>query len=133
MPKFHSIGFSASLIGMLDIENPTDTVAIGARPAGTNFTFPYLANGDGFFTGLAFATGTAAAKITIEVYPPSGGTPLSAAINLDANQQLSRLLNELVQASANQVGGYIRIRSDQPIWTWEIYGSAGAIASGPPL
>jgi hypothetical protein len=126
-------GSNASVIGVLDLENPADAVPIGARPAASNCTLPYVANGNGFFTGLAFATGAVAAKITIEVYSRSGGTPLSATMNLDANRQLSRLLSELVPASANQAGGYIRIHSDQPIWSWEIYGTSQAIASGPPL
>ena len=124
----------ASLIGVLDIENSTEGITMDARPAGSDFTFPHVANGNGYYTGLAFATGNAAAKqIRIDVYPQSGATPVSTTISLDANQQVARLLSEFVPASANQLGGYIRIHSDQPISTWEIYGTAAAMASGPPL
>jgi hypothetical protein len=123
----------ASLVGVLDVENTVEGATIDARPAGTDFTFPNVANGNGYFTGLAFATGNAPAKITIDVYPQSGGTPLSMPFSLDANQEVARLLSEFVPASVNQQGGYIRIHSDQPISTWEIYGTPSGMASGPPL
>jgi hypothetical protein len=122
-----------AVVGVLDIENQTGLVTVGARPAAMEFTFPHVVNGSGLFTGLAFATGSAAAKITIEVYDSSGSAPKSASVTLNANQQLGRLLDELVQSAGPQIGGYIRVRSDQPIWAWEIYGSGNAMASGPPL
>jgi hypothetical protein len=121
------------LVGVLDIQSQTDPVTIGARPAATDFSFPQVANGNGLFTGLALATGDSAASITINVYAPSGGTPKSATITLGANQQLSKLVSELVSGVATQVGGYIRIHADQPIFAWEIYGSDLVMASGPPL
>jgi hypothetical protein len=122
-----------AVVGVLDIENESGLVTVGSRPAATEFVFPHVANGNGLFTGLAFATGVSASSITIEVYGPSGGSPKSATITLGANQQLARLVSELVTGTATQLGGYIRIRSDQPIWAWEIYGSGQVMASGPPL
>jgi hypothetical protein len=122
-----------ALVGVLDVDNGADPVTIGARPASTTFLFPHVANGNGLFTGLAFATGTAAATITVDVFDPSGGTPKSAMFTLGANQQLARLVSEIVQGVATQTGGYVRITSDQPIWAWEIYGSDRVLASGPPL
>lgn len=123
----------SSLVGVLDIENETGLVTIGARPAATEFAFPHVANGNGLFTGLAFAAGNSTARLTIEIFEPPGGAPKSATITLGANQQLARLLSELVAGTATQMGGYIRIHSDQPIWAWQIYGSAQVMASGPPL
>jgi Matrixin/IPT/TIG domain/Carboxypeptidase regulatory-like domain len=123
----------SSIVGVLDIENETGLVTIGARPAATEFVFPHLANGNGLFTGLAFATGSSAARITIEIFEAAGGAAKSVTITLGANQQLARQVSELVAGAATQVGGYIRIRSDQPIWAWEIYGSGQVMASGPPL
>src|SRR5262249_37729513 len=106
-------------------------VAIGARPAAKEFVFPHVANGNSLFTGLAFATGNGTARMTIEVYEAGGGSPKSSTITLGANQQLARLVSELVAGTTAQGGGYIRIRSDQPIW--EIYGWGKMMASGPPL
>jgi hypothetical protein len=99
----------------------------------TEAFFAQVAQGNGLFTGLCLATGNQAANITIEVYEPGGGTPKSGTINLAANSQLARQVSELVPAVTTQVGGYIRIRSDRPIWMWEVYGSANVMASGPPL
>jgi hypothetical protein len=121
------------VVGVLDIENQTGLVTMGARPAALEFAFPHVANGYGLFTGLALATGDSETRITIEIYEPAGGTPKSATITLGANQQLGRLVSELVPGTATQLGGYIRIRADQPIWAWEIYGSGVVMASGPPL
>jgi hypothetical protein len=123
----------AAVLGILDIENETGLVTMGARPAATQFVFPHVANGNGLYTGLAFASGNSPATITIEVYSAAGGSPQTATVAIGANQQLSRLLSELVTGAANQVGGYIRIRADQPIWAWEIYASGQAMGSGPPL
>jgi hypothetical protein len=122
-----------SLVGVLDIENETGLVTIGARPSATDFSFPHVAHGDGLFTGLCFAAADHAASITIEVYPAAGGTPKIATITLGANQQLGRLVSEFVPSVTTQLGGYIKIHSDQPIWSWEIYGSGQVMASGPPL
>lgn len=124
---------NVALIGTLDIENETGLVNMGARPASTESLFPHLAHGNGLFTGLCFATGDRAANITIEVYAAAGGAPKTATITLGPNEQLSRLVSELVSTVTTQMGGYIRIRSDQPIWSWEIYGSGNIMASAPPL
>ena len=124
---------SPALVGVLDIENQTGLVTMGARPAATNIVFPHVTHGNGLFTGLAFATGDRAAAITIEVYDATGSAPKTAAITLDANQQRARLISEFIPSITTQIGGYIRIRSDQPIWAWEIYGSGEVMASGPPL
>jgi hypothetical protein len=121
------------LLGVLDIENESGLVTMGARPAATTFTFPHVANGDGLFTGLALAAGSNSATITIDVYPANGGTPKSGTVTVDANKQLGRQISELVSGVETQVGGYIRVRSDNPIWAWEIYGSDQVMASGPPL
>ena len=121
-----------AIVGVLDIENETGLMTMGARPAATESTFPHVANGNGLFTGLAFATGNSATTITIEVYETTGGTPKTSTFTIAANQQLSKLVSELVNGVATQVGGYIKIRADKPIWTWEIYGSGESMASGPP-
>jgi Matrixin/IPT/TIG domain/Carboxypeptidase regulatory-like domain len=126
-------GAPAALVGVLDIDNGADPVTIGARPASTSFLFPHVANGDGLFTGLAFATGGASATIRVDVYDASGANSHSATVQLGANQQLARLVSEIVAGVDTQLGGYIQVRSDQPIYAWEIYGSDRVFASGPPL
>jgi hypothetical protein len=121
------------LVGILDIENATGAATIEARPAATNTLFPHVAHGNGLFTGLALASGANPASVTIEVYDSTGSTPKTATVNLQPNEQRARLISEYVPGVVVQQGGYIRVRSSQPIWAWEIYGSGNAMASGPPL
>ena len=124
---------SAKLIASLDIMNSLGSVFLGARPASTDISFPHVANGNGLFTGLAIAAGASGANVTIEIYPASGGTPRTTTLTLSPNQQIAKLLTELVSGVSTQVGGYIRIRSDQPIWTLEMYVSDRVMAVVPPI
>jgi len=123
----------APLVGVLDIENSSGLVTMGARPAATRMIFPHVAQGNGLFTGLAVATGSGGASITIEVYDPAGGTARTTTITLEGNQQQARLISEFIPAITVQLRGYIRVVSDKPVWAWEIYGSGQVMASGPPL
>jgi hypothetical protein len=122
-----------AIVGVVDIDNGADPVTIGAPQASTDFWFPQVANGDGLFTGLALTNGGNPANITVEVYGSNGGTPQSGTLALGANQQTAQLLSQIVPSVISQVGGYIHVHSDQPIWAWEIYGSDRIQASGPPL
>jgi hypothetical protein len=124
---------SASLIGVLDVQTQTDSAIVPAQPGATSYTLLNVINGNGFYTGLAFATGNAGALVRIDLYSPAGNLVASGTTSLAANEQLSKLLNELVPAAASQLGGYVRIHSDQPIWAWELFGSPTALASAPPL
>jgi hypothetical protein len=119
------------LLASLDIENSSAVVSLSARPATTDVVFPTVTQGNGLFTGLAIASGSVAGNVTVEVYPPTGGSPISTTISLSANQQVSKTLNEFLPGLAVQTGGYVHIHSDQPIWTWEIYGSSSVLASAP--
>jgi hypothetical protein len=122
------------LVGTVDIANPLNLVSFGTRPASTEFVFPHVAHGGELFTGLAFVTGSAGTtNIIVDIYSASGDVRKSGSVALGPNQQLARLVSELVPEVSSQLGGYIRIRSDQPILSWEIYGSSEAFASGPPL
>jgi hypothetical protein len=127
------VAAQGAILGVVDIQNGADPVTVGSRPAAIDFLFPHIANGDGLFTGLAIAAGNAPAMVTIEIYNANGGPPKSSTITLNPGQQLARLASELVAGVETQLGGYIHIRSDQPIWAWEIFGSGRIMASGPPL
>jgi hypothetical protein len=122
-----------AVIGILDIENEKGLMTMGAHASAKEFVFPHVVNGNGMFSGLALATGNSGAVITVDVFGPAGGAPKSATIALRANHQLARAVSELVTGIGTQAGGYMRVRSDQPIWAWEIYGSSEVMASAPPL
>jgi len=131
-------GGAGSLIGTVDISNSRNLVSLGSRPVSTEFIFPHVAHGGELFTGLCLVNGNVVtevspATITIDVYSPGGDVRRSATVTLAVGQQIAKLISELVPSVTTQLGGYIRVRSDQPILAWEIYGSNDAFASGPPL
>ena len=87
----------------------------------------------GYFTGISIAAGDEPANITIDVYPVSGGSAKTANLSLGAREQLSKQLSELLPSIGTQAAGSIQIRSDRPIWSWEILVVNGAMAAAPPL
>jgi hypothetical protein len=121
------------VIAVVDIENTIAVVSLESRPAVTDAWFPNVAEGNGLSTMLSIATGATAANVTVEVYPSTGGTPQSATITVKGNQQVSKAVRELVSSVTEQQGGYIRLHSDQPIWSWGTYVSSTILASVPPL
>jgi hypothetical protein len=124
---------NAILMGTVDIATPSNLVFLGARPMATEFMIPHVAQDAELFTGVAFVTGGVGATVTIDVYTPGGDVRKSGTIVLAANTQAARLVRELVPAVTTHIGGYIRIRSDQPILAWGVFGSQEAFASAPPL
>jgi hypothetical protein len=121
------------ILGILDMDSPTDSVSIMAQPAATEIYLPHVANGNGRYTGLAIATGDRQTHVTLEVFESTSGNVKRQNVTVEANQQTARLISELVPGTDNQVSGYIHLYSDQPVWASEIYGSDLMIAVAPPL
>ncbi len=79
-----------------------------------------------FFTGLAFYNpGEVDAEITIEIISADGELMGQAVRVLEAGKRLSELTSQLVPDSAGQAGGYVLIRSDQPLIAQIIFGGLG--------
>jgi hypothetical protein len=127
------IDSSQPLLAVVDVQDPVALVSLGTRPAATDMWFPEVLQGNGLFTELTLASGAKAANVTVEVYSSVGGTPRTVTFTLNANQQTSKLVSEIIGSATTQTGGSVHIHSDQPIWSWAIYGSATIMASGPPL
>ena len=88
--------------------------------------FSQLANGMGFFTGVAlFNPGSADAVFTLEVVSSQGESVGEVTENLGAGQRVSKLLDQFVIASAGQVGGFVTIVSDQPLVGQMLFGVSG--------
>jgi hypothetical protein len=124
---------SAILVGTVDISTPLNLVFVGSRAFTKEFIFPHVAQDAVLFTGLAIVTGSAGATVTVDVYSPGGDVRKSGTVVIGANAQTARLLGDIVPEVTTHIGGYIRIRSDQPILAWEVFGSQEAFASAPPL
>ena len=122
-----------NVAAVIDIETDQSVVTIAPVREATAVVFPHVANENGFFTGIAIAASVLAAEVTIEVFDASGMQSGSGVVSVPANGHVARLLSEFIPGFGNQSGGYIRLTSDQPVAAWEIYGTAAAMASGPPL
>lgn len=86
--------------------------------------FGHVAALGDFFTGLAFFNvGTAAAQVQVEVFDAGGSLTGQTLVPLAPGERLSRNLFELVENPVEQAGGYVVIRSDQPLVGQEIFGT----------
>jgi len=84
--------------------------------------FTHVADGLGFATGLALLNANAApAAVTIRVFDAAGTQTAQAARTLEAGERLVGLLSEILPGIAPQIGGYIRIESDQNLIGLELF------------
>ena len=89
--------------------------------------FSQVANGMGFFTGVAlYNPGSADAECTLEVVSSEGEPVGEVTEILGAGQRVSKLVDQFVPASAGQVGGFVTIVSDQPLVGQMLFGVSGA-------
>ena len=89
--------------------------------------FSQLANGMGFFTGVAlFNPGSVDAVFTLEVFSSAGVSVGQAIQPLEAGRRVSQLVDQFVPFSAGQVGGFVTIVSDQPLVGQMLFGVSGA-------
>jgi peptidyl-prolyl cis-trans isomerase A (cyclophilin A) len=89
--------------------------------------FSQLANGSGFFTGVAlYNPGTVAAEFTLEVVSSEGVSVGQITELLGAGQRVSRLVDQFVTNSVGQVGGFVTVVSDQPLVGQMLFGVTGA-------
>jgi hypothetical protein len=99
--------------------------------------FSHVANGQTYFTGLALLNPTLIASyVTIDVYSPQGTKigALASPLQLDPGKRISKLLTELVPGTVGQMGGFIVLRSSQPIIAQEVFGDTSTtfLSAVPP-
>ena len=88
--------------------------------------FSHVANGLGFFTGIAiYNPFTEAADVTLKVYTKTGALTGQWKKTLQGGERLSKVVTELVPASAGQLGGYILIESTQAIIAQQLFATGG--------
>jgi len=84
--------------------------------------FSQVANGAGISTELSlFNPGSATANVTIEAYWSDGVMAGTNTLELKGGRAMSRGLDDLVPSSAGQIGGHLRVRSDQPLIMMELF------------
>jgi len=99
----------------------------------TEAVFGQVANGLGFFTGLAVLNpGQVEADVTIQVFANDGRQTGETVRRLAAGVRLVGLLTELVPETDGQIGGYVRLVSTQPIVAQELFGNGNILSAVMP-
>ena len=76
------------------------------------------------FTGLAlFNPNSGTAEVTIRVFDTEGDLVGERTLTLGVNERLSQLVETLVPESADLIGGYIEVVSDQPLIAQQFFGN----------
>jgi hypothetical protein len=98
-----------------------------------SFIFSHIAQGSGYYTGLAFLAPDGA-KIAVEAFDRDGTARGSAAtLQLAAGQRAVSLLGQLIPETDGQVGGYVKVTADRPVMGFELFGSTdGHVLSAVP-
>lgn len=127
------------VVGDVVFGEPQNLVFAAALPLQTQrfreAVFSQVANGMGLWTGLAFHNpGTEKAVIAIEVYSAEGVKTgeLGDVLQLGPGERIARLLDELIPATQGQIGGYIVVRSSQPLIAQQLFFNADLMSAVPP-
>ena len=97
-----------------------------------NLLFAHLVQGCGYYTGVAFLAPNGA-EVTVEAMDSDGVAKGSASFELMPGQRLATMLDELIPETKGQVGGYVKVTSDQPLFAFEMFGSQdGQLLSAVP-
>ncbi len=84
--------------------------------------FNQVANGLGYFTGLAVSNFTDQdADVQIAVYSIQGNVVAEGTIHLAAGTRDSQLLQEFLPQTAGQVGGWVLLTSTQPLIAQQLF------------
>jgi hypothetical protein len=95
-----------------------------ANEAQRRLVFSHIAQGGGYFTGLALLNAdNAPALVTIEVNSPAGVRLAFKTVTIQGGERLIGLLSELFPEIQNQMGGFVRVESSSPIHGLQIFGN----------
>jgi hypothetical protein len=90
----------------------------------SEFIFSHVAQAQGWFTGVAMMNpNQTAADFTLDVFRQDGALVGSRTGSLKPGEKISRLLYQLIPATARQIGGYIRVRADIPLVSFSLFGT----------
>ncbi|HEY2931751.1 MAG TPA: matrixin family metalloprotease [Acidobacteriota bacterium] len=129
-PIFASLLFGDTFNNQFASEIPFESVA----GLGKDLVFEQLATTVTYYTGLSvYFPGTGSTQVTIEVRNPAGALLGSVDRTLQANTKLTDLISNLVPGAVNQAGGYIRVKSTQPVSAVVLFGTnSGSVLAAVP-
>jgi len=84
--------------------------------------FNQVANGMGYFTGLAMSNFTDQdSEVEIQVYSNQGNLVAEGVVNLGPGTRDSELLQEFLPLTGGQVGGWVLLTSTQPLIAQQLF------------
>jgi hypothetical protein len=90
-----------------------------------DITYSHVAQQASYFTGVVLMNANAqAANYSIDVFNNEGVTVGSFCSRLQPWERMAKLVYELIPASAGQLGGHIRIRSDLRLTSFALFGTS---------
>ncbi|MBI3939538.1 MAG: choice-of-anchor D domain-containing protein [Acidobacteria bacterium] len=101
----------------------------------TRAIFSQVVNLPPLFTGLAlYNPGTTAAQVTIEVFSAQGALIDQAGLTIRAGERVSKLVSQFAPSTAGQAGGYVSLRSTEPVIAQQLFGNYGLtfLSAVPP-
>ena len=107
--RFDTLGDTSGVIGFLDY-GTTDGIVLSAVEAQaegySNLLFSHLAEGAGFYTGLALLNpNNEPSIVTMDTFDSSGSRTNSSIVNLQPGERKAQVLSEFLQVQVNQLGG----------------------------
>jgi glucose/arabinose dehydrogenase len=97
-----------------------------ASASATDVVLGQVASNGTYFMGIALLNpGGAAARATLELFDAAGARLDSADTQLPAGNRSSRLLTQIFpgQETASLASGYVKVRSDQPLAVFALFGT----------
>jgi hypothetical protein len=102
-----------------------------------DLVFSHVAQSAGYYTGLAVMLPPevfAGANVSVEVFDSAGKSNGSSSFAIKPGQRKVCIIGALFPETNGQTGGYVRLTSDQPVISFEIFGSTDGrmLAAVPP-
>ncbi|PYV11544.1 MAG: hypothetical protein DMG07_18940 [Acidobacteria bacterium] len=92
-------------------------------PGLSSFMFAQIAQGQGFYTGLAFLA-PEGAEIKLEAFDPQGVSVGRGSVSLPAGGRRVSLLDALIPETHGQVRGYVMVTATRPVIGFELFGAS---------
>jgi hypothetical protein len=98
-------------------------------PAITDFVYSHVAQNQEFYTGATLLnTNSTATSVTVEVFTKDGVLVGTFSGTVEPRQKIAKLIFQLIAAVTNQVGGYIKVRANQPITSFSLFGDTKGLS-----
>ncbi len=110
--------------------------ALSAQPTPqTDIYFSHVAQDDLYYTGIALVNDSGhPTNVTIEIWSAAGVLVNSATVTgLGDRSKYIRLLSDPLLGVNQQLGGYIHIHADRPLYAYSLFGITGQMLSAIPF